>query len=187
MSTPPPSTLPAAVSALIAQLQQQLKAKDEEFESQTRELDYARLKIRVLEERLRRDRIARYGVRTPWAHRSQRNTCSRAHSSQSPLSADSGIIPLPASITYQLFSRTAASTIQLPGQGYVNVLPLCIPEIVILPLSAGVSTNMSELADPDFLFFSTSVGTLLTIAIVDVSTVAPHRTDPYQSVPPYHA
>ncbi len=49
---------------MIAQLQQQLKAKDEQFESQTRELDYARLKIRVLEERLRRDRIARYGQRS---------------------------------------------------------------------------------------------------------------------------
>jgi transposase len=54
VSTPPLSTIPPAASALIAQLQQQL-------ESQTRELDYARLKIRVLEERLRRDRIARYG------------------------------------------------------------------------------------------------------------------------------
>jgi transposase len=74
----PQSTLSAASSALIAQLQQQLKAKDEQFEaqaeqlnrqqqvlqSQTRELDYARLKIRALEERLRRDRIARYGKRS---------------------------------------------------------------------------------------------------------------------------
>jgi transposase len=60
----PPSTLSPAASALIAQLQQQLKDKEEQFESKTRELDVARLKILALEERLRRDRIARYGKRS---------------------------------------------------------------------------------------------------------------------------
>ncbi len=62
VSTPPPSSLPslpvdANVAALITQLKQQLEA-------QARELDYARLKIGVLEERLRRERIARYGNRS---------------------------------------------------------------------------------------------------------------------------
>jgi transposase len=44
----------AAVIAIIAQLEQQLDA-------QTRELGYARLKIQVLEERLRKQRIEKYG------------------------------------------------------------------------------------------------------------------------------
>lgn len=59
------------MAALIAQLKQQLEAQaaqlntqQQMFEAQTRELDYARLKICVLEERLRRDRIARYGQRS---------------------------------------------------------------------------------------------------------------------------
>jgi hypothetical protein len=46
-----------AVIAIIAQLKQQLDA-------QTRELDYARLKIRVLEERLRKQRTERYGAKS---------------------------------------------------------------------------------------------------------------------------
>jgi transposase len=57
----PPSFLQSdsdpAVIAIIAQLQQQLDA-------QTRELDYARLKIQVLEERLRKQRIEKYGKRS---------------------------------------------------------------------------------------------------------------------------
>jgi transposase len=68
VSTPPQSNsssqADAAAAALIAQLQQQLKTREEQIESQTRELQYAELKIRVLEERLRRDRIARYGQRS---------------------------------------------------------------------------------------------------------------------------
>ena len=42
------------VAAMIAQFQQQLEAKD-------RALEFAQLKIRVLEERLRQERIAKYG------------------------------------------------------------------------------------------------------------------------------
>jgi transposase len=68
VSAPGQSTLPAnpdpASAALIAQLQQQLEARDKQVELQTRELDYARLKIRVLEERLRQERIAKYGKRS---------------------------------------------------------------------------------------------------------------------------
>lgn len=55
--TPQPLPQPhsdTAVIAIIAQLQRQLDA-------QTRELDYARLKIQVLEERLRKQRIEKYG------------------------------------------------------------------------------------------------------------------------------
>lgn len=55
-SLPQPHSDPAAI-AIIAQLQQQLDA-------QTRELDYARLKIQVLEERLRKQRIEKYGTRS---------------------------------------------------------------------------------------------------------------------------
>jgi transposase len=55
-SLPQPHSDPAAI-VIIAQLEQQLDA-------QTRELDYARLKIRVLEERLRKQRIEKYGKRS---------------------------------------------------------------------------------------------------------------------------
>lgn len=73
MSTPPQSTVAsdADPAELIAQLKQQLETQASQLntqqqllQSQTRELDYARLKIRALEERLRRERIARYGKRS---------------------------------------------------------------------------------------------------------------------------
>jgi transposase len=58
VSTPPEPTLPprseAFVAEVIAQLEKQLEFK-------TRELEYAQLKIQLLEERLRLQRIARYG------------------------------------------------------------------------------------------------------------------------------
>jgi transposase len=55
-SVPQPHSDAAAI-AIIAQLEQQL-------DEQTRELDYARLKIQVLEERLRKQRIEKYGKRS---------------------------------------------------------------------------------------------------------------------------
>ena len=58
MSAPPQPTIPPhsdpVVAAFIAQLQQQL-------DTQGSELQYAQLKIQVLEERLRLARIAKYG------------------------------------------------------------------------------------------------------------------------------
>jgi transposase len=63
----PPHSDPAA-AALFAQLQQQLDTQEKQLDAQekrrqadARELEYARLKIQVLEERLRAIRIAKYG------------------------------------------------------------------------------------------------------------------------------
>jgi transposase len=73
VSTPPQSTAVSDTdpAALIARLRQQLETQATQLntqqqllESQTRELDYVRLKICALEERLRLDRIARYGKRS---------------------------------------------------------------------------------------------------------------------------
>ena len=50
--------------ALIASLQQQLAARDQQLERRDQELARAELKIRALEERLRLERIARYGKRS---------------------------------------------------------------------------------------------------------------------------
>jgi septal ring factor EnvC (AmiA/AmiB activator) len=73
-ATPPSSSEPhsdAATIAVIAQLRQQLAEKTHQVDAQQKqlrtlqsELDYAQLKIRVLEERLRKQRIERYGRRT---------------------------------------------------------------------------------------------------------------------------
>ena len=71
MSAPPQPSQPhsdAVLVALVARLQAQLKERTNEVEeqrkqlaSQRSELDFAQLKIRVLEERLRKQRIERYG------------------------------------------------------------------------------------------------------------------------------
>ena len=58
MSTPPQPTLPPHSEAFLAEINAQLK---QQLDAATKELDYARLKIQVLEERLRQQRIARYG------------------------------------------------------------------------------------------------------------------------------
>jgi transposase len=66
-ATPPSSPLSCsdpATAILIAQLQQQLDAQSQQLRTQQSELDYARLKIQVLEERLRQERIAKYGKRS---------------------------------------------------------------------------------------------------------------------------
>lgn len=65
MSAFSPSPLPPhsdpAIAALITQLQKQIDAQAREIQFGARELEYARLKIQVLEERLRLRRIAKYG------------------------------------------------------------------------------------------------------------------------------
>lgn len=58
MSAPSQSTLPPHSEAFLAEINAQLK---EQLEATTRELQYARLKIQVLEEHLRLRRIAKYG------------------------------------------------------------------------------------------------------------------------------
>ncbi|MFP5205933.1 MAG: hypothetical protein ACLGSH_11300 [Acidobacteriota bacterium] len=50
-----------AVVAILAQLQEQIAAQAKKIEADAQELAYARLKIQVLEERLRLRRIAKYG------------------------------------------------------------------------------------------------------------------------------
>ena len=49
------------MAAIIAALQQQIDAQQKQLASQRGELDYAQLKIRVLEERLRQQMIKKYG------------------------------------------------------------------------------------------------------------------------------
>src|SRR5271163_4831400 len=51
-------------TAIIAQLQQQLEAKNQQLGAKERALELAELKIQVLEERLRQELIARYGKRS---------------------------------------------------------------------------------------------------------------------------
>jgi len=73
-ATSQPDSQPASdvvLVGLVAQLQAQLDERtrqvaeqQKQLTSQQSELDYAKLKIRVLEERLRLDRIARYGKRS---------------------------------------------------------------------------------------------------------------------------
>lgn len=59
----PTPTDPVA-AAIIAQLQQQLEAKEQQLGAKDRALAYAQLKIQLLEERLRLQRIAKYGKRS---------------------------------------------------------------------------------------------------------------------------
>ncbi len=64
MSAPPqpvPPHLDADIAATIAALRQQVDAQQKQPATQRSELDYAQLKIRVLEERLRLERIKKYG------------------------------------------------------------------------------------------------------------------------------
>ncbi|HET9101517.1 MAG TPA: IS66 family transposase [Acidobacteriaceae bacterium] len=65
MSVPPPLSVPPrsdpVVVAIIAQLQQHIETQAQQLQSSARELEYARLKIQVLEEHLRLRRIAKYG------------------------------------------------------------------------------------------------------------------------------
>jgi transposase len=56
-----PANSEAFLLEIITQLQQQLNAQEKLAQSAEQELEYARLKIRVLEERLRLERIAKYG------------------------------------------------------------------------------------------------------------------------------
>jgi transposase len=58
VSTPPEPTLPPHSEAFLAEINAQLK---QQLDSTTRELEYARLKIQLLEERLRLQRIEKYG------------------------------------------------------------------------------------------------------------------------------
>jgi transposase len=68
VSTPPQPLMPTpADTAIIAQLQQQLEAKDQQLRqlaATERALKLAELKIQVLEERLRQELIAKYGKRS---------------------------------------------------------------------------------------------------------------------------
>jgi hypothetical protein len=50
--------------ALVARLEAQVAEQQKQLASQRSELDYAQLKIRVLEERLRKKRIEKYGKRS---------------------------------------------------------------------------------------------------------------------------
>lgn len=59
MSAPLQPTLPPHSEAFLAEINAQLK---QQLEAKTRELEYAQMKIRVLEEHLRMRRIARYGA-----------------------------------------------------------------------------------------------------------------------------
>ena len=65
MSAPPPLPIPPhsdpVVVAIVAQLQQQIETQAQQLQSSARELEYARLKIQMLEEHLRLRRIAKYG------------------------------------------------------------------------------------------------------------------------------
>jgi len=65
VSAPPPLSIPPhsdpVVVAIIDQLQQQIETQAQQLQSSARELEYARLKIQVLEEHLRLRRIAKYG------------------------------------------------------------------------------------------------------------------------------
>jgi hypothetical protein len=56
-----PGRSEALLLEINAQLRQQLEAQAKLAQSAEQELEYARLKIRVLEERLRLERIAKYG------------------------------------------------------------------------------------------------------------------------------
>ena len=58
MSAPLQPTLPPHSEAFLAEINAQLK---QQLDAKTRELEYAQMKIRVLEEHLRLRRIARYG------------------------------------------------------------------------------------------------------------------------------
>ena len=58
MSTPSEPTLPPHSEAFLAEINAQLK---QQLDTATKELEYARLKIQVLEERLRLRRIEKYG------------------------------------------------------------------------------------------------------------------------------
>jgi transposase len=51
-------------NAIIAQLQQQLEAKDQQLGAKERALELAQLKIQVLEEHLRQEPIVKYGKRS---------------------------------------------------------------------------------------------------------------------------
>jgi transposase len=66
VSAPPQPTMPPhsdpIVAAFVAQLQQQLDAQASQMQATARELEYAQLKIQVLEQRLRLARIAKYGM-----------------------------------------------------------------------------------------------------------------------------
>ena len=72
MSALPPLSIPPhsdpVVVAIVAQLQQQIETQAQQLDAQAqrmrvdaKELEYARLKIQVLEEHLRLRRIAKYG------------------------------------------------------------------------------------------------------------------------------
>ena len=61
MSASLQSSSDPALLALVADLEVQVREQQKQLASQRSELDYAELKIRVLEERLRRQRIAKYG------------------------------------------------------------------------------------------------------------------------------
>lgn len=65
MSALPPLSIPPhsdpIVVAIITQLQQQVETQAQQLQSSARELEYAQLRIRVLEEHLRLRRIAKYG------------------------------------------------------------------------------------------------------------------------------
>jgi len=58
VSTPPEPTLPPHSEAFLAEINAQLK---QQLNATTKELEYARLKIQLLEERLRLRRIEKYG------------------------------------------------------------------------------------------------------------------------------
>jgi transposase len=59
-----PTPTDPVVAAMIAQLQQQLEVKDQQLGAKDRALEFAQMKIQVLEERLRQERIAKYGKRS---------------------------------------------------------------------------------------------------------------------------
>ncbi len=59
-----PERSEAFLLEINAQLRRQLEAQAKLAQSAEQELEYARLKIRVLEERLRLERIAKYGKRS---------------------------------------------------------------------------------------------------------------------------
>lgn len=58
---PDPPHLDPDSAAIISALQQQIKAQQKQLAAQRSELNYAQLKIQVLEERLRKQRVEKYG------------------------------------------------------------------------------------------------------------------------------
>lgn len=99
MSTTPqfPTPSDSILGARIARLESQVDAQRKQLASQQSELDYARLKIQVLEERLRKQRVERYGAKSETLSDLQLELLDREPGvSREEVEAESGREPLAA-------------------------------------------------------------------------------------------